>query len=226
VQPARTIYTGNYAFRPAALTWFIPYAPLRLRMSGPTMGRLLKAEMNERFVSANLPMLHKRTLEATGAAEFRPGIVAEREQIDLCGEFERQFHGDVMLFSMQRLTALGYPAQTLSESVVAETLDATRAEMREKYRAKQMAILERLRLLKSLLDDPTRWWHHAPQLADAVANFQAFAANMAHNFGADSPCYARLDATGNWDTWRGRQLAAIQGLLRDRAAWNAALAHL
>lgn len=226
VQPARTIYTGNYVFRPAALSWFIPYAPLRLRMSGPTMGRLLKAEMGDRFVSANLPMLHKRTVEATGAAEFRPGIVAEREQIDLCGEFERQFHGDVMLFSMQRLTALGYPAQALAEVVVAKVLDATRAEMREKYRLKQAAILERLALLRSLLDDPAHWWNRSPQLADAVAHFQTFVANMAHNFGEDSPCYARLDAAGNWDTWRGRQLAAIQGLQRDRQDWNAALARL
>ncbi|MDP1904312.1 MAG: hypothetical protein Q8M09_08725 [Pseudomonadota bacterium] len=223
VLPARTIYTGNYVFRPAALGWFIPFAPLRLRMSGPTMGRLLKAEMGERFVSANVPMLHKRTVEATGASEFRPGIVSEREQIDLCGEFERQFHGDVMLFSMQRLTALGYPAQALAEAVVAETLGATRAEMREKYRVKQQTILERLALLKSLLDDPAQWWNRAPNLADAVANFQSFAGNMAHNFGEASPCYARIDAPGNWENWRNRQIAAIQGLHRDRQAWSEAL---
>ncbi len=223
VQPARTIYTGNYAFRPAALAWFIPFAPLRLRMSGPTMGRLLKAEMDARFVSANLPMLHKRTVEATGASEFRPGIVSEREQIDLCGEFERQFHGDVMLFSMQRLTALGYPAEVLPEAVVAATLEATRAEMREKYRVKQQTILERLALLKSLLDDPASWWNRAPDLDEAVANFQSFAGNMAHNFGDDSPCYARIDAPGNWENWCNRQIAAIQGLHRDRQAWNAAL---
>lgn len=223
VQPARTIYTGNYVFRPAALGWFIPFAPLRLRMSGPTMGRLLKAEMGERFVSANVPMLHKRTVEATGASEFRPGIVTERAQIDLCGEFERQFHGDVMLFSMQRLTALGYPAQALPEAVVTETLEATRAEMREKYRVKQQTILERLALLKSLLDDPTSWWNRAPDLTDAVANFQSFAGNMAHNFGENSPCYARIDAPGNWENWRDRQIAAIQGLYRDRQAWSEAL---
>lgn len=223
VQPARTIYTGNYVFRPAALAWFIPFASLRLRMSGPTMGRLLKAEMDARFVSANVPMLHKRTVEATGASEFRPGIVSEREQIDLCGEFERQFHGDVMLFSMQRLTALGYPAEVLPEAVVAATLEATRAEMREKYRVKQQTILERLALLKSLLDDPASWWNRAPGLDEAVANFQSFAGNMAHNFGDDSPCYARIDAPGNWENWRDRQIAAIQGLHRDRLAWNAAL---
>jgi len=223
VQPARTIYTGNYVFRPAALGWFIPFAPLRLRMSGPTMGRLLKAEMGSRFVSANLPMLHKRTVESTGESEFRPGIVSEQARVDLCGEFERQFHGDVMLFSMQRLTALGYPAQPLPEGVVLETLESVRGEMREKYRTKQQTILERLDLLTSLLEAPANWWNQAEELAAALANFRSFVGNIAHNFGTTSPCYARIDAPGNWENWCGRQAAAIQGFHRDRQAWNTAL---
>ncbi len=223
VQPARTIYTGNYVFRPEALGWFIPYAPLRLRMSGPTMGRLLKAEMGERFVSANLPMLHKRTVEATGSSEFRPGIVSEQARVDLCGEFERQFHGDVMLFSMQRLAALGYPARPLPTSVVAETLESVRGEMREKYRVKQQAILERLGLLTSLLEAPANWWNQAEDLTAALTNFRAFIGNIAHNFGTTSPCYARINAPGNWENWRDRQIAAIQGFHRDRQAWSEAL---
>ncbi|HWR77926.1 MAG TPA: hypothetical protein VN283_12060 [Thiobacillus sp.] len=79
VQPARTVYTGNYVFRPRALNWFIPFAPLRLRMSGPTLGRLMKAGLGNQFVSANLPMLHTRTLDATGEAEFRPGVVTHAD---------------------------------------------------------------------------------------------------------------------------------------------------
>jgi len=223
VQPARTIYTGNYVFRPAALGWFIPFAPLRLRMSGPTMGRLLKAEMGSRFVSANLPMLHKRTVESTGESEFRPGIVSGQANIDLCGEFERQFHGDVMLFSMQRLAALGYPARPLSESVVLETLESVRAEMSETYRVKQQTILERLDLLTSLLEAPANWWNQAEDLSAALADFRTFIGNIAHNFGTTSPCYARLDAPGNWENWRTRQAAAIQGFHRDRQAWSEAL---
>lgn len=119
-------------FRPQALNWFIPYAPLRLRMSGPTMGRLLQAELGPRFVSANLPMLHKRTLETTGQSEFRPGVEDDSAVIDLCGEFERQFHGDVMLFSMQQLTAQGYPGKVLDMAAIAATLRAMQIEMREK----------------------------------------------------------------------------------------------
>ena len=219
VQPARTIYTGNYAFRPAALRWFIPYAPLRLRMSGPTMGRLLKAEMGARFASANLPMLHKRTLETTGAAEFRPGVVAEAEVIDLSDEFERQFHGDVMLFTLPRLTALGYPAQPLAEGEVRAALEATRSEMREKYGIKQAALLAGLEALRSRLDTPAAWWRDLPALAD----FRAFAANLERNFGPASPAYARIDDPAVWAAWRERQVAAIQGLTADRTAWGAAL---
>lgn len=225
VQPARTVYTGNYVFRPDALGWFIPYAPLRLRMSGPTMGRLLKTEMGERFVSANLPMLHKRTLETTGQSEFRPGVLEQSasQSIDLCGEFERQFHGDVMLFSMQRLTALGYPGAALAESVIVATLDAVRAEMREKYRVKQHEILHRLERLKTLSRDPANWWNRTPGLAEATANFESFAGNIEHNFGEDSPCYALIDAPGNWSGWRTRQLAAITGFESNRAVWAQAL---
>jgi len=232
VQPARTVYTGNYVFRPEVLGWFIPYAPLRLRMSGPTMGRLLQAEIGPRFVSANVPMLHKRTLEATGQSEFRPGVLDQSASpaicpvIDLCGEFERQFHGDVMLFSMQRLTALGYPGTALAADVVNEKLGAMQSEMREKYRSKQQAILQRLDLLKTLLHDAAKWWNRTPDLANAVANFEAFVGNIEHNFGEASPCYARIDDPARRDDWRSRQLAAITGLHANRQIWAAALAML
>lgn len=226
VQPARTVYTGNYVFRRSALHWFIPFAPLRLRMSGPTMGRLLRAELGERFVSANLPMLHKRTVLATGASEFRPGIVAEAARIDLCGEFERQFHGDVMLFAMQRLITLGYPQTSLTDAAVGAVLDGMRAELREKYRLKQATILAHLARLQALLEDAANWWTEGADLREARACFQMFIDNMAGNFGEASPCYARIDAAGTWEQWRARQLAALQGFMQDRAAWRAALAKL
>jgi hypothetical protein len=225
LRPARTVYTGNYVFRPEALRWFIPYAPLRLRMSGPTMGRLLQAEIGARFVSANLPMLHKRALEATGQSEFRPGVedAGEASSIDLCGEFERQFHGDVMLFSMQRLTALGYPGAELQASVVNDTLRAMQVEMRDQYRVKQAAILQRLTLLKTLLRDPAHWWRQRAELVDAVHNFESFAANIEHNFGAASPCQARIDDPARCADWRARQCAAITGLHASRRQWARAL---
>lgn len=226
VTQARTVYTGNYVFRPEALDWFIPYAPLRLRMSGPTMGRLLKAELGNGFVAANLPMLHRRTLEATGQSEFRPGVVDEDQLVDLCGEFERQFHGDVMLFAMERLTALGYPGKVLPQDVVTATLEAMRGEMRARYREKQETILSRLAHLEVLLNDPVHWWNRAGAHAGTLAQFRAFAANIRRNFGPDSPCYACLDAVGNWENWRARQVAAIIGFHDHRHTWEQALDRL
>jgi hypothetical protein len=235
VQPARTVYTGNYVFRPRALNWFIPFAPLRLRMSGPTLGRLMKAELGSSFVSANLPMLHTRTLDATGEAEFRPGVVTRADRVDLADEFERQFYGDVMLFSVERLAALGFPQQALPPDTVAATLDAVHADMTQRYRARHAEIVNKIAALARLLNDPAQWWH-APEHADACAHFSVFLDNMQRNFGAGesgagesgtaTPCHARIFSADTWQRWRQRQLAAITRLHADRRAWNQALAFL
>lgn len=226
IQPARTVYTGNYAFRPDALDWFIPFAPLRLRMSGPTMGRMLRAELGGRFVSVNLPMLHRRTVAGTGVSEFRPGVRGERERVDLCDEFERQFHGDVMLFAMERLTARGFPGRRLAVAELDATLAATQREMTEKYRARHAGIRARLGELVALFDDSGRWWQAEPGLSDARADFRAFVANLDFHFGLDSPCLARIEAETARADWRARQCAALAAYEDDRAAWRQALAIL
>jgi hypothetical protein len=223
VQPARTVYAGNYVFRPEALPWFIPFAALRLRMSGPTLGRLLKAGEGGRFVSANLPMLHNRTVEGTGQSEFRPGIHTETSKINFGGEFERQFQGDVMLFSVERLTAAGYPG--LPEADIAATLDAMRSEMLEKYNSRRLAIMEKLGRIRALLHDAAQWWNAGGHEA-ALAHFQAFLANVERNFGDESRPHLAINSPENWAKWRAELLAALVGYPRDRENWAKALAAL
>jgi hypothetical protein len=219
VQPARTVYAGNYVFRPAALKYFIPFASLRLRMSGPTLGRLVKAELGPRFVSANLPMLHKRTVVSGGQSEFRPGIETAREMIDMSGEFERQFYGDVMLFTIERLSE----ECRLASADFSNTLDAVRDEMLEKYNVRQYAILERLCTLEALLHDPAHWWNRAPEHTAPVDNFKHFAANIRRNFGTDSAGHLHINAADNWVQWRAALLAAIARYPTDRQAWEQVL---
>ncbi|HQT30655.1 MAG TPA: hypothetical protein PLE48_06370 [Thiobacillus sp.] len=225
VLPARTVYTGNYVFRPRALQWFIPFAPLRLRMSGPTLGRLMKAGLGPRFVCANLPMLHTRTLDASGAAEFRPGVVTVADQIDLADEFERQFFGDVMLFTVEQLTALGFPQQALPHETLAATLDAMQVGMAQTYRARQDKIVATFAALIRLLDELTHGWQ-LPQQAASLTHFRMFLDNIQRNFGADSTGHARIASPANWQAWRQRQLAALTRLPADRCVWNQALAAL
>jgi hypothetical protein len=220
VQAARTVYAGNYVFRPAALKYFIPFAALRLRMSGPTLGRIVKAELGPRFVSANLPMLHKRTVESGGQSEFRPGISTAEQIIDMSGEFERQFYGDVMLFSIEQLA----PTRRLaSADFVADTLDAVRTEMLEKYNARQRSILDKLATLEVLLHNAGQWWNRSAEYAAAVGNFASFAANIQRNFGADSAGHGRINSAAGWKQWRANLLAAIVSYPADSTAWEQVL---
>lgn len=219
-QAARTLYTGNYVIRAQALRYFVPFAPLRLRMSGPTFGRLLQSELGARFVSANLPMLHKRTVDETGASEFRPGVVKQAQHIDLTNEFERQFFGDVMLFSIENLTAMGYPMHAVAETVVADTLSDTAERMARLYREKHAQILDRLDTLRQLRKSMAGRFTATPT---AWARFDTFLDNMTHNFGPEAEGYRLIANRDHRQQRHAQLLAAIVNYRADRVAWEAAL---
>ena len=52
-------------------------------MAGPALGRILRKRLNHKFVSANLPLLHKRTIQSGYSNEFRSGISENMNSIDL-----------------------------------------------------------------------------------------------------------------------------------------------
>lgn len=223
VKPARTVYTGNYVFTPAVLDWFIPFADLKLRMAGPTLGRIVKAELGERFVSANLPMLHKRTVETIGQSEFRPGIERSSERIDLSGEFERQYFGDVMLFTMEKLTAAGYPGIALNSAMINTMVDETEQEMRERYAAKHRQIGEKIARLRALFEEPGQWWQQKTELAEARTLFTTFIDNMDHNFGDDSRAWRIINNAEHQDLRKEAIANAVAGYHQDRQTWHEAL---
>ncbi len=229
VQPARTIYTGNYVLGADALEWFVPFAQLKLRMAGPTLGRILKAELGPAFVSANLPMLHRRTEDHTGEAECRPGLEQRDEGVDLSDEFERQFHGDVMLFSVQRLWADGAPGADLSPDQVAETVAAVAAHLRDRYNQRQLRARALVGQLRGGLEAPGAWWQGATagagdRFAPVRTGFRQFLADMARHFDPEAPAWQRIDALS-----AGRQadiVTALLGHARTRSHWQAALARM
>ena len=220
-QPARTVYTGNYVCTPGALAHFIPFAPLKLRMAGPVLGRLIRAEIAERFVSANLPLLHTRTDH--GDAEFRPGVVRADADVDLGGEFERQFFGDVMLFSVERLIERGYPAKRLADNDIRGVLDEVERILRDKYDEKRALIQSRLARASALFEDPAMWWNQDPGLAPAGAAFQRFFANLRRNFGADSNGYRLIASPEHRECRLAEMTTALAALANDRLAWQSAL---
>jgi hypothetical protein len=219
--PARTLYTGNYVLSPQALDYFIPFATLKLRMAGPQLGRIMKKELGNRFVSANLPLLHKRTQEMIGESEFRPGIDKDQGGIDICGEFERQFFGDVMLFSLQALIESGYLQQRqMSVKQIEQVLFDTESTLLDRYHRMQQEIISKLEKLKQQIEDRDRWWWHNRNAKDAIENIQDFIHNMTLNFGEASPGYGMIRSTSHRQQRREQILLALYSYSEDRDIWH------
>lgn len=224
--PARTLYTGNYILSHKAFDYFIPFATLKLRMAGPQLGRILKSELGSRFVSANLPLLHKRTQDQIGESEFRPGIDKGQTGIDISGEFERQFFGDIMLFSLQALIEHGYPQQKITDKQMLQILIATESDMLSRYKQMQQEIMAKLKTLKQQIDNRDCWWWHCSSTTDAIENFRQLLSNMAGNFGEDSPGYAMISSTQHRQRRRQQILQALRAYTEDRNNWRQLLSQL
>lgn len=218
VKPARTIYTGNYVISADGLDYFVPFAALKLRMAGPTLGRIIKAELGERFVSANLPMLHRRTVASSGQAEFRSGIERGPEHIDLSGEFERQYFGDVMLFAMERLAGCAK-----SKEGIAAVVDEIEAQMHARYSDKHRVVVRKIDDLRALYQQPQHWWHRDDALAEARSGCEQFIANMQHNFGDGSRTWQLINDDAHRQARKNAIITAIADYPAQRRAWHAAL---
>ena len=223
IKPARTIYTGNYIFKPDCLKYFIPFANLKLRMAGPVLGRLLKSELGEKFVSANLPMLHKRTVSTIGQSEFRPGVDHQDAVIDLSGEFTRQFFGDVMLFSIIELTNQGYPDKNISRTVIFETINKTVSSMQKKYIYKRNEILLKNSKLNELLNKPEYWWSNNTDLSSEKSNFKNFINNINYNFGKGASIYIIINSIDVINRYQQLIADAIMEYNFDIENWQEAL---
>jgi len=220
IKPARTIYTGNYIFNSKGLQHFIPFANLKLRMAGPVLGRIIKSIIGERFVSANLPMLHKRTVQAIQQSEFRPGVEHQDNIIDLSGEFVRQFYGDVMLFSMQTLTESGFPNTDASKQQISTIVENTINSMQEKYNTKHLENIKKLEKLKSIINDPQHWWNHNADLTESKLYFTTFIQNIDYNFGSNAKVYSQLFSANSIERYQSDITTALLSYTNDQTSWN------
>jgi len=183
---ARTVYTGNYVFSTAGLRHFIPFANLKLRMAGPVLGRILRKRLNHKFVSANLPLLHKRTIQSDYSNEFRSGISEGKNKIDLSREFNRQFWGDVMLFSIEKLAEIGFPDARSGLPEITGITHDIQAKLWNLYKERQAEITEKKTEIARYLSQKRFCWNRVPEAQDAVKNMMLFCCIVENNFGADS----------------------------------------
>lgn len=221
---ARTVYTGNYVIQPSALSYFIPFATLKLRMAGPVLGRILKNKIGRQFASANLPMLHKRTVESTGQSEFRAGVETRNKKIDLGNEFIRQFYGDVMLFSMDKITSAGFPEKQLNKKVVLSIINETYLEMKNIYIEKHDVILQLKTAIQQQLNKQHHWWNEQSKsvrdFSNELSNFNTFLNNIQLNFDDSSDAFVQITSADNVKSNLDAIVNAILNHNNDCKNWN------
>lgn len=213
---ARTIYPGNTIVDFDGLKYIIPFGHLRLRMSGPTAGRLIQAEIGERFVSANLPMLHRRTTAADMQDEFRPGVEHRDTAIDVSDEFERQFFGDLMLFSVVAWLKQHDLAQFTDAEQIMQTVEQVEAGLLEDYAVKHRAVNARLAELEGWLDAAPPDWPSP----SARAQLTQFLRNMTSNFGEASPAWQQIQSDAHRQMRKQQIVDALLHYRGERAAWD------
>ncbi|MFA5241665.1 MAG: hypothetical protein WC392_04715 [Sulfuricella sp.] len=220
--PARTVYPGNYVVNYAGLKYLIPFGHLRLRMSGPTAGRLIAAEIAGRFAACNLPNLHRRTTEAGLDDDFRPGVELDGEQqaIDLSDEFERQFFGDLMLFSTEELVRQADVNQPFVREAIEAVIARKEPELLALYRQKHEAIIARNRQLHELVFNAGHWWLRAPGLAPALRQVQTFIDNIERNFGEHAPAWGQIQSAGHRAQRKVQIVKALMNYRAERDAWD------
>ncbi|HHJ35088.1 MAG TPA: glycosyltransferase family 2 protein [Gammaproteobacteria bacterium] len=222
--PARTVYTGNYIIKPDMLRYFIPFATMKLRMAGPVLGRLLQSKLQKKFVSANLPMLHNRTIRETGQSEFRAGVRKHYRNIDLSDEFIRQFYGDVLLFTINKLTQTGFPESDIDTKKIRSILTETYIDINKNYTEKQELITD----LRSRINDyfllEDNWWNLCSgNTGSAVDNFKNFLDNIEKNFGIHTHAYREITSPEKTRKKLDEMFDALKSYQDDLHTWDRAL---
>jgi hypothetical protein len=220
LSPARTVYPGNTIVNYAGLKYIIPFGHLRLRMSGPTAGRLIAAEIGPRFASFNMPNLHRRTTEAGMSDDFRPGVEIGEQAVDLANEFERQFFGDLMLFSTDELVKRADVNQPFARDAVEAVINEKETELLALYQQKHDAVVEKRRRLNELVFDAGHWWLSEPKAAPALRQVRTFLDNIDHNFGEHAVAWRQIQSAEHRAQRKQQIIEALLNYRAERDAWD------
>jgi hypothetical protein len=226
--PARTIYPGNYIATFKGLKYSIPFGQLRLRMSGPTTGRLIQSELKDKFFSSHLPMLHTRTVKSNTQSdsnlvfknEFRPGVESSTHKIDLTDEFERQFFGDLMLFTVARLSKENITCDQYNQQNLTETFAIIEKELLDLYNKKHQVVQQKSSLLSHLVKDQNQWWNQSNEIAQSMTEIQHFINNINFNFDTKSDVYQHIQSSHYRQNKIQLMIESLLTYRSDRDAWG------
>jgi len=147
--------------------------------------------------------------------EFRPGVEHCDAAIDISDEFERQFFGDVMLFSV--VTWLqNHSLDALADSdQLEQVVTQVEAGLLQDYAAKHRALNEKLAELERWLAAQPSWLK-----PPAEAHLTQFLRNMTANFGKAAPAWQQIQSASHRQQRRQQIVDALRHYRNERNAWD------
>jgi acyl transferase domain-containing protein len=167
-----------------------------------------------------MPNLHRRTTEAGLADDFRPGVELGEASVDLSNEFERQFFGDLMLFSTEELVRRADVSQPFDQQLIEAIVGEKEMELLALYQQKHDAIVDKNRQLDDLVFDAGHWWLDAAPLADALQQVRAFIDNVDRNFGEHAPAWRQIQSAEHRAERKRQIVEALMTYRAERDAWD------
>lgn len=138
-------------------------------------------------------------------------------------EFERQFFGDLMLFTVEKLVKSGVAIEAFSHQAISEAFATVEQELLKLYEDKHNKVRQKSHDLALLVNDEQLWWQQCPQTSDSVKQLQQFINNIQHNFGARSKAYQQIQSSQHRQKRVAQMLEALLNYRRDRDAWDTML---
>ena len=160
-----------------------------------------------------------------GLAEaFRPGVERTagtgQDSIDLSGEFERQFFGDLLLFTTEALVREADVRKPLAREDVGRIMDRKEQELLDLYQRKHETIVHRTRQLDELVFQAGHWWLDDPGQTRALQQVRAFLDNITRNFGEQSPAWRQIRSPEHRAERKQQLSQALLEYRAERDAWD------
>jgi len=151
-------------------------------------------------------------------------VEADEARVDVSNEFERQFFGDLMLFSTEALVKRADVTRPFARDVIEAVIAQKEAELLALYQQKHDAIVDKNRQLNALVFGAGHWWLHAgehsPALAHALRQVRAFIDNIDRNFGDHAPAWRQIQSAEHRATRKRQIVDALMNYRAERDAWD------
>jgi tRNA nucleotidyltransferase/poly(A) polymerase len=168
--------------------------------------------------------MHRRTSGSGLSNDYRPGVElaqgAGQHCIDLSNEFERQFFGDLMLFTTEALVKVSDVNLPFAKEKILEVIGQKEQELLELYQLKHQDVLSNCQQLNELVFNQEHWWLDKADLVEALQRVNEFINNIQRNFGDQSLAWRQIQSSEYRAARKQQIVEALMSYRSERDVWD------